>query len=351
MPEALKRLIWPVAALVLLLLVNAAVNPKFFHLAFADGRMSGSIVDVFRLSAPIMLTALGMTLVIATGGIDLSVGALMAVAGSLAAVLLVNVSASLAASGSLVAQWLIILQAPLIVAILVPLSVCMAAGLWNGMLVAFVRVQPIVATLVLMVAGRGIAQLLTDGQSIEVKGNSGFAFLGLGTRLGVPMPVWIAALLALAIAALVRLTALGLFIESIGGNETASRFAGINVRTIRLAVYALSGLCAGVAGLIYTSNITTSDANNAGLYMELDAILAVVIGGTALTGGRFSIVGSLLGALIIQTLTTTILMTQFGGNSIPPEYNLVAKAAIVLVVCLLQSEVLQRLVFSRRGTA
>lgn len=330
MPEFLKRSIWlllPLGALGLLLLLNAAMNPRFFHIEYVNGRFAGSIVDVLRLAAPIMLTALGMTLVIATGGIDLSVGAIMAMAGSLAAVLLVN------------------FHAPFYLVIPVALAVCMVAGLWNGLLVALMKIQPIVATLILMVAGRGIAQLLTDGQSIEVKGNAGFSFLGLGTLLGIPVPVWIALAMALAIAALARLTALGLFIESIGGNETASRFAGIRVRTIRLAVYVVSGWCAGVAGLIYTSNITTSDANNAGLYMELDAILAVVLGGTALTGGRFMLLGSLLGALIIQTLTTTILMLQVGGESIPPEYNLIAKAAVVLAVCLLQ-----RLVFSVLGT-
>jgi simple sugar transport system permease protein len=270
----------------------------------------------------------------------------MAMAGSLAAVVLVGLSGKLAASESVLARWLIGVHAPLIVAVVGALAASLLAGLWNGALVAYVRVQPIVATLVLMVAGRGIAQLLTDGQSISVTGHPDFAFLGLGTLLGLPVPIWIAALAAVVLGGLTRWTALGLFIESVGGNEVASRFVGLNVRGLRLAVYAVAALCAAVAGLIYTSNITVSDANNAGLYMELDAILAVVLGGTALTGGRFSIIGTLVGALIIQTLSTTILMFQFHGTSIPPEYNLVAKAIVVLVVCLLQ-----RLLLVQRGTA
>jgi simple sugar transport system permease protein len=200
-----------------------------------------------------------------------------------------------------------------------------------------------------MVAGRGIAQLLTDGQIISLTGHKGFAYIGNGLLLGIPFPIWIVAAAALILGGLVRFTALGLFIEAIGGNETASRFAGLSVRSVRLFVYAVSGFFAGVAGLIYASNITAADANNAGLYMELDAILAVVIGGTALAGGRFLLSGSLLGALVIQTLTTTILMTQLGGASIPPEYNLIVKAVVVLVVCLLQSKALRDLLMGRRG--
>jgi len=333
MPESLKKLIWPLLALLLLFALNFWINPQFFYLAWIDGRWVGTPVDVLLRAAPIMLTALGMTLVIATGGVDLSVGALMAMAGSLAAVLLVQYNA------------------PLWIAIGAALLLCALAGLWNGVLVALVRVQPIVATLILMVAGRGIAQLLTDGQIITVKDHPGFKFLGSGALAGLPVAVWIVALVAVALAALTRLTALGLFIEAIGSNETASRFAGLNVRSIRVAVYTLSGLCAGVAGVVSASNISAADANNAGLYMELDAILAVVIGGTALTGGRFLLIGSLIGALIIQTLTTTVLMSQWAGESIPAEYNLIVKAIVVLVVCLLQSPRLRRLLLGRWGDA
>jgi len=313
------------AALGVLLLFNAVMNPSFFHIEIVDGRVTGSLVDVLDRSTLVMLVALGMTLVIATAGVDLSVGAVMAMAGSIAAALLTQHGMAWPA------------------ALALTLAICTMAGAWNGLLVAVVGVQPIVATLILMVAGRGIAQLITDGQIITIEGEPGFAYLGGGTLLGLPFAVTLAVVAVLVTVALVRFTALGLFIESVGGNETASRYAGLNVRLVRFFVYAFTGLCAGVAGLIYASDITAADANNAGLYLELDAILAVVIGGTSLMGGRFYLAGSVVGALIIQTLNTTILMTQIGGQNIPPDWNLVVKAIVVLVVCLLQSDALRRM--------
>jgi simple sugar transport system permease protein len=325
MAEMLRRLTWPLVALGVLLLVNAVFNPVFFSLQISEGRLIGSVVDVFDRATPVLLLSLGMTLVIATAGIDLSVGAVMAMAGSIAAVLLTD--------------WGI----PLVPTLLFTLLACLVAGAWNGLLVSILGIQPIVATLILMVAGRGIAQLVTDGQIIPIEGHPDFAYLGSGTLFGLPVSITIAVGAALITAVAVRYTALGLFIESVGGNETASRYAGLNARLVRFLVYTASGLFAGVAGLIYASDITAADANNAGLYLELDAILAVVIGGTALSGGRFFLAGSIVGALIIQTLGTTILMTQIGGASIPPEYNLIVKAIVVIVVCLLQSAALRQI--------
>lgn len=329
LPQAAPRhragILWPVLALALLLAFNLVLTPGFFHIEVKDGHLYGSLIDVLNRAAPILLTALGMTLVIATGGVDLSVGAVVAIAGSVAAYLITQTPASLS------------------VVIAASLGVCLVAGAWNGVLVAACGVQPIVATLVLMVAGRGVAQLVTDGQIITVE-NPGFSFIAGGHLLMLPFPVTIAAALFLATALLMRFTALRLFIESIGGNETASRYAGVNVPVIKLLVYVFSGLCAGVAGLIVASNIKAADANNAGLYLELDAILAAAIGGTALTGGRFYLLGTIVGALIIQTLTTTILT-----RGVPVELTLVVKAVVVLAVCLLQSDKLRSLLLRRGG--
>lgn len=330
MRRSLAQLIWPLVALALLLVFNAVESPSFFHVQFVNGRLSGAAIDVLNQGAPVMLLALGMTLVIGTGGIDLSVGAVMAVAGALAARLLH-------------------LEAPVVLAIAAALGACIAAGIWNGGLVTVAGIPPIVATLIFMVAGRGIAQLITDGQIITIDPDSPFTTIGRGVIGGLPVPIVIALTAAIVIAATVRLTSLGVFIEAIGGNEEASRYAGINVRWIRLSVYAIMGLLAGLAGLIDTADIAAADANNSGLYLELDAILAVVIGGTALTGGRFSLLGALVGAIIIQTLSTTILMTTFRGQSVPPEFNLVIKAIVVLMVCLLQSGELRRMVLRARG--
>lgn len=317
-------LLWPVVALLLLLLFNFFLSPGFFHIEVREGRLFGSLIDVLNRGVPVMLLALGMALVIGTGGIDLSVGAVMAIAGAIAASLLMRPEDSPLA--------FINVQNSLASVILITLGLALAAGLWNGLLVAWLEIQPIVATLILMVAGRGIAQLLTNGQIITFE-NPSFQFMGSGFLLGIPFPIFIAVAAYALGGALARGTALGLFIESVGSNATASRYAGVNARLVKLIVYSLCGLCAGAAGLIATADIKAADANNAGLYLELDAILAVAIGGTSLAGGRFSLSGALIGALVIQTLTTTIL-TQ----GVAPELTLVVKAAVVIAVCLLQSE-------------
>jgi galactofuranose transport system permease protein len=197
--------------------------------------------------------------------------------------------------------------------------------------VAQVGMQPIIATLVLMVAGRGIAQLLTGGQIITVY-YAPFFVLGNGFLLGLPVAVFIAGAVWALLHLAVTRTALGLFIEAIGVNPAAARVAGLPQRLITVCVYVFCGLAAGAAGLVISSNVKSADGNNAGMLMELDAILAVTLGGTALTGGRFSLAGSVLGALIIQTLTSTIY-----SIGVPPEINMVVKAAVVFVVMLLQS--------------
>jgi simple sugar transport system permease protein len=163
--------------------------------------------------------------------------------------------------------------------------------------------------------------------------NPSFEFLTAGNFLWLPFTATMVGATAIVAGVLTRGTGLGLFIEAVGNNPTASRYAGINARVVKLMVYAFSGFCAGLAGLIETAYIRGADSNNAGLYKELDAILAVSIGGTALTGGRFSLAGSLIGALVIQSLTTTIL-----AHDIPRAVDLMIKAAVVIVVCLLQSE-------------
>jgi len=309
----MKRMpLWPLAALGLILLFNLAFTPGFFHIEVKDGRLFGSVIDILKHASPVMLTGIGMALVIATGGVDLSVGAVVAIAGAVAAMLITHghsLGASFAAA----------------------LGLALVAGVWNGALVAWLDIQPIVATLVLMVAGRGMALMLTGGQHVRFS-NRWFAFVGGGSVLGLPTPVVIAAAVLGATALLTRRTAMGLFVESVGNNPTASRYAGINEKLVKVFVYAASGFCAGIAGLIAAADIKEADASSAGLYLELDAILAVVIGGTALTGGRFYLLGTIVGALIIQTLTTTILT-----RNVPVNMTLVVKGAVVIIVCLLQS--------------
>ena len=216
----------------------------------------------------------------------------------------------------------------------VSLGLGLVCGLWNGVLVAFLDIQPIIATLILMVAGRGIAQLITGGVILTFNSDA-FSFVGSGAILGIPMPILIWLALGLAVGLLVRRSALGLLIEAVGINRRAAMLVGVRARFLILATYAISGLCAAMAGMIVTADIRGADANNAGLWLELDAILAVVIGGTSLAGGRFSITASLIGALIIQALNTGILMSGW-----PPEFNLIIKAVVIVAILTLQSPAL-----------
>ncbi|WP_239952264.1 galactofuranose ABC transporter, ATP-binding protein YtfT [Pantoea sp. Z09] len=301
-----------IAALALVLLVDSLVANNFFAVHLQDGRLFGSPIDILNRAAPVALLAIGMTLVIATGGIDLSVGAVMAIAGATAATLTV--------SGHSLA-----------VVIFAALGAGLLCGLWNGVLVALLRIQPFVATLILMVAGRGVAQLITQGQIVTFD-SATLAWLGSGSLWLLPVPVWITLAAALLVWLLTRKTALGLFIEAVGINLRAARNAGVNGWLVVMSTYVMSGLCAAVAGLIVTADIRGADANNAGLWLELDAILAVVIGGASLMGGRFNLALSLVGALIIQAMNTGILLSGF-----PPELNQVVKAVVVMCVLLLQS--------------
>lgn len=312
-----------VLAFLLLLGLNFLASPHFFDLRFQDGRLFGSLVDVFNRGAPVAILALGMVMVIALRGIDLSVGAVMAIAGAVAATL--------------------VQTQPVAIAVAAALGVGLLCGLWNGILVAVLRIQPIVATLILMVAGRGIAQLITEGRIVTFDA-PGLAWFGGGSVLAIPAPVAITlALLALA-ALLVRGTALGLMVEATGANARASTLAGIGTRSITLAAYTWCGLCAALAGVIAAADIRGADANNSGLWLELEAILAVVIGGTSLFGGRFSMGLAVLGAFIIQAMNTGILL-----SGVRPEFNLVLKAGVVLGVLLLQSPRLAILLPGRGG--
>ncbi len=307
------RLIETLCADGLALLVDSLVAPHFWQVVLQDGRLFGSPIDIFNRAAPVALLAIGMTLVIATGGIDLSVGAVMAIAGATTAAMTV-------AGFSL----------PIV--LLSALGTGILAGLWNGILVAILKIQPFVATLILMVAGRGVAQLITSGQIVTFN-SPDLSWFGSGSLLFLPTPVIIAVLTLLLFWLLTRKTALGMFIEAVGINIRAAKNAGVNTRIIVMLTYVLSGLCAAIAGIIVAADIRGADANNAGLWLELDAILAVVIGGGSLMGGRFNLLLSVVGALIIQGMNTGILLSGF-----PPEMNQVVKAVVVLCVLIVQSQ-------------
>ena len=323
-------LVWPLLTLALILAVNASLNPGLWHLQWRDGHLYGSLVDIVNRAAPLAIVALGLTLVIATRGIDISVGAVVAISGAVAALM---IGGELKIVGG---QAVHISHYPLGIALAGALAAATACGAWNGLLVARAGLQPIIATLIMMLAGRGAAQLLSGGQIITIYYPPYFV-IGNGFLAGVPVAALIAVAVWLGMTLLLERSALGLFIQAIGINPRAARVAGVRARTITICVYAFCGLCAGVAGLIVSSNVKSADGNNAGVLMELDAILAVTVGGTLLTGGRFTLAGTVIGALIIQTLTSTIY-----AIGVPPEINLVVKAVVVFAVMLLQSAEFRR---------
>ena len=323
------RLFWPIAALIALIVVNTIARPQFIGITLRDGQLYGPLIDILRNSAPLMLVALGMTIVIATRGIDLSVGAIMAVSGAVA-LTIIDASADPGGIGTVA------------IALVTALLVALVLGAWNGLLVSVVGIQPIVATLVLMLAGRGMALLITDGFITTVT-SAPYKFIATGYVLGLPFALFIAAAAIAVIALVERRTALGVLTEAVGINPEASRLAGVRAKGIVFGAYVASGVLAGLAGILYSSNIMAADANASGLYIELYAILAVVLGGTSLMGGKFTIAGTVVGVFTIQTLESTILFLGVPSAQAPVFF-----AAVVIVVVIVQSPQLHR--FMRRLT-
>lgn len=298
-------------ALTLLIMFNLAVTPNFATLQ----TLSVNLTQV----CTIVIVGVGMTLVIATGGIDLSVGALMAIAGALSPMIFMGTLVPIAP------LWLAIT-----LGIVFPILAAGAFGMFNGWLITRFSIQPIVATLVLFIAGRGLAQVSTNG-NLQVFKVPEFQAIALGRVLGVPFQVWVMLALVVVVAFLLKRTVFGKQVLAVGGNERAARLAGVPVTRIKLIVYGISGLCSGVAGLIVIAMNSAADANLIGMGMELDAIAAVAVGGTLLSGGRATIIGTLLGALIIQLVRYTLL-----ANGVPDPVALIAKAGLIILAVWLQ---------------
>ena len=322
---------WGIVGIVLLLALNTLKDPTYLALGVnpTTGQLSGNLLDILRVSAPIVMIALGMTFVIATSGIDLSVGSVMAVGGAVAMVTLSGLGQPTSVGAMFAAIGLAVLLG-------------IVLGAINGLLVAVIGLQPFISTLVMMLAGRGIARVITGGQNTNAE-NAPVRALANGQFLGLPLSFVLAIAIVVLVALVMRRTALGLMIESIGINPQASRLAGIRPRPILIAVYVLSAALASIGGLFTVSEVMTVDVSGTGYQMELDAILAVVIGGTSLAGGKFSIVGSTIGALLIATLNKTVLFLGVSAAATPA-----FKAIVIVVLVLLQSERIRSLVL-RRG--
>ena len=300
-------------AVVLLILFNLAVTPHFATMQ----TLSVNLTQV----CTIVIVGVGMTLVIATGGIDLSVGALMAIAGAMSPMFF---------TGELIPVPSIYVGIAL--GIIFPIIIASFFGLFNGWLINRFSNQPIIATLVLFIAGRGIAQVSTNGD-LQVFKVPEFQAIAIGRVLGVPFQVWIMVVVVIIAAFVLHRTVFGRQVLAVGGNEEAARLSGVPVKRVKLIVYTVSGICSGIAGLIVIAMNSAADANLIGLGMELDAIAAVAVGGTLLTGGRATILGTLLGALIIQLVRYTLL-----ANGVPDAAALVVKAGLIILAVWLQRQ-------------
>ena len=299
------RLHGGVVALIVLLLFNVLFTPNFFQLQTL-------FVNISQV-ATIAIVAMGMTLVIATGGIDLSVGAVMALAGALAPLIFLS---DFGVANPILGVAL---------AIVVPLFVAGLCGVFNGFMVAALNVQPIIATLILFISGRGIAQVLTNG-NLQTFSNPSFSYLGTGKVFGLPFQGWLAIAIAFVLYWVITRTTWGRYLLAIGGNERAAYLSGGPVRKVKIGAYAICAVLAGLAGLIVVAINSASDAARNGNLMELDAIAAAVVGGALLQGGRAPIFGAILGAVIIQLVKYTLL-----ANGVEDEVALIAKAAIIIL--------------------
>lgn len=321
---------WAVVGIAVLLLINSIKDQGYLALSVnpTTGLLTGNVLDILRVSAPIIMIALGMTFVIATEGIDLSVGSMMAVGGAVAMETLSTMSAPTSVGA-------------MFVAIGLALALGIVLGAINGLLVAVVGLQPFITTLIMMLAARGIARVITDGQNTNAT-NEPFRQLSNGQILGLPTSFVISVVIVVIVALFMRRTALGLMIESIGINPHASRLVGIRPRRILFGVYILSAALAAVGGLFSVSEVMTVSVSGTGNLMELDAILAVVIGGTSLAGGKFSILGSTIGALLIATLNKSVLFLGIPAAATPA-----FKAMVIVALVLLQSERIRTFAFGR----
>jgi len=321
----------PLLVLALIVLFNIIVQPGIFSVSINDaGNLTGGLMQILLRSVPVMLLAMGMTLVIATGGVDLSVGSVLAI-GSAVSLSLIRGDTVSPTADTAMALWLVVM---------ITLIVGVVCGLWNGFLVAKIGIPPIVATLIFMVAGRGLTQVITNERSVTT-GHLPFGEIANGFTFGIQNPIWIAFLIFVLFWVFTRKTAFGLFIESTGINKSAAKYSGIKSTKILLVIYALSGLCASIAGILSASNIMAIQPARAGEDMELDAILAVVLGGTNMKGGKFNLGGTVVGAIILDLLPRTMTFLGVGV-----QYTMFIKALVIIVIVLIQSPTTNRFITS-----
>ncbi len=320
-----RQIFIPIAALLLLALFNLIADPSFFKITLGtnstgDPVLSGYLITILDYGSELAILAIGMTLVTAaSGGQDISVGAAIAISGSV-------VLRVLCGSDSRPET----LQAPIIVAFLISCLVAMAFGAFNGTLVAYFKIQPMVATLILFTAGRSIAAWINNNELPIISEPSFGYFGGFIPGIPIPTPVFIAVACMIVTALALRFTNLGLYCQAVGINDKSSRLNGLNPAFIKFLTYVILGLCVAVAGLIKVSRLSSINYSVIAKDIEMDAILAVALGGNALSGGKFNMTASILGAYVIQFLTTTLYKFNVQSDALSAYKAVVVIALVVL---------------------
>lgn len=326
-----QQIFIPIAALLILVIFNLIADPSFFTITLAqnsagDPVLSGYLITILDNASELVILAIGMTLVTAaSGGQDISVGAGIALAGSVVLRVLCGTNSRPET-----------LQAPIIVAFLVCCVVAMCFGAFNGALVAYFKIQPMVATLILFTAGRSIAAWINNNE-LPIISDPTFGYFGnFIPGCPVPTPIFIAIACMIVIALVLRFTKLGLFAQSVGINAESSRLNGINPPMIKFVTYVILGLCVAVAGFIKVSRFSTINYSVVAKDIEMDAILAVALGGNALSGGKFNMPASILGAYVIQFLTTTLFKYNVAATALPAY-----KAVVVIILVVLSAPIVR----------
>lgn len=327
-----KQIFFPIVALLLLAIFNLIADPSFYHITLghnSDGNpvMLGNLVTILDYGSELAILAIGMTLVTAaSGGQDISVGAAIAISGSVVLRVLCGTESQ--------PEYL---HAPILVAFLISCVVAMVFGAFNGVLVAYFRIQPMVATLILFTAGRSIAAWINNNQLpiISPKCSKAFAYFGNSIPgIPIPTPFFIAVICMIVIGIVLKVTNLGLYTQSVGINEKSARLNGMNPEGIKFLAFVILGLCVAVAGLIKVSRICTINYSVVAKDIEMDAILAVALGGNALSGGKFSMASSILGAYVIQFLTTTLYKMNVQADALSAY-----KAVVVILLVVISTPV------------
>lgn len=335
------NLFLPLFCLALVLLANGLFDmithstTSFFKISFNNGVLFGRIIDVLNRGSEIAILAVGMTLVIAvSGGTDISVGSVMSLCACMCCMLLAGFGNSSVNSYAI----------PLILGVLAGVLMGGICGAFNGALVSKLKIQPMVATLILYTAARAIGLVLCNNLIVYIRVDSYKVFGNFWGACPIPTPILMAIVTIIVVALVLRTTSLGLYIKTVGINSRAARLMGINSDRICFICYTICGLCAGVAGIVNSSRIYSADANNIGLNYELDAILAVALGGNSLAGGKFSLAGSIIGAYTIQALTTTLLAMGVTTEQAP-----VFKAIAVILIVAIQAPAIKSHFSARRA--